>query len=145
VEVSSGPDCHWIDSMVDWLPVQSQRRTSGVDRFSFRWKIHIAIESDQDCKFCRRLRVHHLDRKSTRHIPTTSDRSPDETLSSQAIPGVLEYEGARIQLLDLPGIVEGAAMGRGRGRQVISVAKTADVIIIMSRSSCGSCHAIAPG
>jgi uncharacterized protein len=51
---------------------------------------------------------------------------------AQAIPGVLEYEGARIQLLDLPGIVEGAAMGRGRGRQVISVAKTADVIIIMS-------------
>jgi ribosome-interacting GTPase 1 len=46
---------------------------------------------------------------------------------------VLEYEGARIQLLDLPGIVEGAAMGRGRGRQVVSVAKTADVIIIMSK------------
>ncbi|KAJ9126743.1 hypothetical protein QFC24_001774 [Naganishia onofrii] len=48
-----------------------------------------------------------------------------------AIPGVLEYEGARVQLLDLPGIVEGAAMGRGRGRQVVSVAKTADVIVIM--------------
>jgi ribosome-interacting GTPase 1 len=45
---------------------------------------------------------------------------------------VLEYEGARVQLLDLPGIVEGAAMGRGRGRQVVSVAKTADVIVIMS-------------
>lgn len=37
-----------------------------------------------------------------------------------------------MQLLDLPGIVEGAAMGRGRGRQVVSVAKTADVVIIMS-------------
>lgn len=37
-----------------------------------------------------------------------------------------------MQLLDLPGIVEGAAMGRGRGRQVVSVAKTADVIVIMS-------------
>ena len=36
-------------------------------------------------------------------------------LPSQAIPGVLEYEGARIQLLDLPGIVEGASQGRGRG------------------------------
>ncbi|KAJ9109841.1 hypothetical protein QFC19_001820 [Naganishia cerealis] len=48
-----------------------------------------------------------------------------------AIPGVLEYEGARVQLLDLPGIVEGAAMGRGRGRQVVSVAKTADVIVVM--------------
>jgi ribosome-interacting GTPase 1 len=32
---------------------------------------------------------------------------------AQAIPGVLEYEGARIQLLDLPGIVQDAAKGRG--------------------------------
>jgi hypothetical protein len=38
----------------------------------------------------------------------------------QAIPGVIEYKGARIQLLDLPGIVEGASQGRGRGRQVVS-------------------------
>ena len=52
-------------------------------------------------------------------------------LPSQAIPGVLEYEGARIQLLDLPGIVEGASQGRGRGRQVVATAKTADLILIM--------------
>lgn len=40
-----------------------------------------------------------------------------------AIPGVLEYGGAEIQMLDLPGIIEGAAEGKGRGRQVISTAK----------------------
>lgn len=67
-----------------------------------------------------------------------------------AIPGVIEYQGARIQLLDLPGIVEGASqgyslspfsifethhnLGRGRGRQVVSTAKTADLILIMVRS-----------
>lgn len=33
--------------------------------------------------------------------------------------------------LDLPGIVEGASQGRGRGRQVVSTAKTSDLIIIM--------------
>ncbi|TFY83987.1 hypothetical protein EWM64_g47 [Hericium alpestre] len=49
----------------------------------------------------------------------------------KAIPGVIEYQGARIQLLDLPGIVEGASQGRGRGRQVVSTAKTADLIVIM--------------
>ena len=43
----------------------------------------------------------------------------------------MEYEGARIQLLDLPGIVEGASQGRGRGRQVVATAKTADLILIM--------------
>jgi ribosome-interacting GTPase 1 len=34
--------------------------------------------------------------------------------------GVIQYKGARIQLLDLPGIIEGAKDGKGRGRQVIS-------------------------
>ena len=36
---------------------------------------------------------------------------------------MLEYGGAEIQVLDLPGIIEGAAEGKGRGRQVISAAK----------------------
>lgn len=49
----------------------------------------------------------------------------------KAIPGVIDHQGARIQLLDLPGIVEGASQGRGRGRQVVSTAKTADLILIM--------------
>ncbi|GAA5831162.1 hypothetical protein JCM11251_007778 [Rhodosporidiobolus azoricus] len=48
-----------------------------------------------------------------------------------AVPGVLDLEGAKIQLLDLPGIIEGASSGRGRGRQVVAVAKTADLVIIM--------------
>ena len=32
-------------------------------------------------------------------------------------PGKINYNGAQIQLLDLPGIIEGAAQGKGRGRQ----------------------------
>lgn len=48
-----------------------------------------------------------------------------------AIPGVLEYGGAEIQILDLPGIIEGASEGKGRGRQVISAAKTSDLIMMV--------------
>jgi small GTP-binding protein len=48
-----------------------------------------------------------------------------------AIPGVLEYGGAEIQILDLPGIIEGAAEGKGRGRQVISAVKTSDLILMI--------------
>ena len=48
-----------------------------------------------------------------------------------AIPGVLEYCGAEIQILDLPGIIEGASEGKGRGRQVISAAKTSDLILMV--------------
>ncbi|KAG9120866.1 hypothetical protein FRC07_003419 [Ceratobasidium sp. 392] len=62
---------------------------------------------------------------------TASEAASYEFTTLTAIPGVLEYEGVRIQLLDLPGIVEGASEGRGRGRQVVSVAKTADLILIM--------------
>uniref|UniRef100_A0A8C9SWW4 Developmentally regulated GTP binding protein 2 n=1 Tax=Scleropages formosus TaxID=113540 RepID=A0A8C9SWW4_SCLFO len=50
-------------------------------------------------------------------------------VGSAAMPA--GYKGANIQLLDLPGIIEGAAQGKGRGRQVIAVARTADVVIMM--------------
>lgn len=46
------------------------------------------------------------------------------------IPGVVEYNGAKLQILDLPGIIEGAKDGRGRGRQVLAVAKTCSLIVI---------------
>lgn len=39
--------------------------------------------------------------------------------------------GAKIQLLDLPGIIEGAKDGKGRGKQVIAVARTCNLIIIV--------------
>ena len=38
--------------------------------------------------------------------------------------GIINYNDTKIQLLDLPGIIEGAAQGKGRGRQVIAVAKS---------------------
>ncbi|KAF5377211.1 hypothetical protein D9615_006324 [Tricholomella constricta] len=62
---------------------------------------------------------------------TASETAAYEFTTLTAIPGVIEYKGARIQLLDLPGIVEGASQGRGRGRQVVATAKTADLILIM--------------
>lgn len=40
-------------------------------------------------------------------------------------------QGAKIQLLDLPGIIEGAKDGKGRGRQVIAVARTCSLIFIV--------------
>lgn len=41
------------------------------------------------------------------------------------------YNGAAIQMLDLPGIIQGAKDGKGRGRQVIAVAKTCHLIFIV--------------
>jgi len=62
---------------------------------------------------------------------TESEVAAYEFTTLTCVPGVIKYNGAEIQLLDLPGIIEGAAQGKGRGRQVIAVARTADVILMM--------------
>ncbi|KAL8275816.1 hypothetical protein Esti_000379 [Eimeria stiedai] len=51
------------------------------------------------------------------------------TLTCQ--PSVFYVKNAKIQLLDLPGIIEGAAQGRGRGRQVIAVAHSCDLVLMV--------------
>jgi len=62
---------------------------------------------------------------------TESVQADYEFTTLTCIPGVIEHRGANIQLLDLPGIIEGASQGKGRGRQVIAVARTADLVIMV--------------
>ncbi|HYK92872.1 MAG TPA: GTP-binding protein [Thermoplasmata archaeon] len=47
------------------------------------------------------------------------------------IPGMLRWGGASIQVLDMPGLVPGAAKGRGRGREVLSVVRSTDLIVFL--------------
>lgn len=62
---------------------------------------------------------------------TFSEVASYEFTTLTCVPGVIRYRGARIQLLDLPGIIEGAKDGKGRGRQVIATARTCNLIIIV--------------
>ena len=48
------------------------------------------------------------------------------------IPGMFKHKEAYIQVLDIPGLIEGAKEGKGRGREVLSVARNADLLIIMT-------------
>lgn len=47
-----------------------------------------------------------------------------------AIPGIIQYNGAKLQIIDLPGIIEGAKDGKGKGKQVIGVARSCSLIVI---------------
>jgi hypothetical protein len=54
-----------------------------------------------------------------------------EFTTLEVIPGVMEYRGAHIQIFDIPGIISGAAHGRGRGREILSVARNADLVVMV--------------
>ena len=47
------------------------------------------------------------------------------------VPGIMKHRGAHIQLLDLPGIIKGASSGKGLGKRVLSVARSADLVLLV--------------
>ena len=52
-----------------------------------------------------------------------------------AIPGMMKYNGADIQIFDLPGLITGASDGKGRGREVLSAVRNVDLILFMIDAS----------
>ena len=48
-----------------------------------------------------------------------------------AVPGMMNYKHAKIQIIDVPGIVSGAAAGSGRGKEVLGIVRNADMILIL--------------
>jgi len=47
------------------------------------------------------------------------------------IPGIMNHNGARIQLLDFPGLISGASEGKGRGREILSAIRNVDLVLFM--------------
>lgn len=62
---------------------------------------------------------------------TKSEAAAYEFTTLTCIPGNLVLNDTKIQLLDLPGIIEGASGGKGRGREVIAVARSSDLIMMV--------------
>lgn len=54
-----------------------------------------------------------------------------EFTTLEIIPGIMDYKGAKIQIFDIPGIITGASRGRGRGREILSVSRNADLIVVV--------------
>lgn len=48
--------------------------------------------------------------------------------------GMMDYFGGKIQLIELPSIVEGSSAGKADGLQILSVARNADALLIVAKS-----------
>lgn len=58
-----------------------------------------------------------------------SETGSFEFTTLTCIPGLMEHKGAKIQILDLPGLIKGAAEGRGRGKEILGVIRSCDMVL----------------
>ncbi|MCD6434676.1 MAG: 50S ribosome-binding GTPase [Candidatus Diapherotrites archaeon] len=60
--------------------------------------------------------------------------APYPFTTKEPLQGVLNFKGARIQIIDTPPIVEGASHGKASGTKIMSLARNADAVAIVVSS-----------
>jgi len=51
------------------------------------------------------------------------------------VPGMMQFEDVQIQLVEIPAVIEGSSLGKGLGAQPLSIARNADVIVLVIDAS----------
>jgi ribosome-interacting GTPase 1 len=60
--------------------------------------------------------------------------TPYPFATKEPIPGMMTYDGALVQLIELPAIIEGSSDGKAQGREIIGVIRNADSVICVINS-----------
>lgn len=101
------------------------------NRISLCGKVDPADHSSWCLLWSGLVRVHYADYCARLH-PLQRRQNPGTLHYRRSVSdGALSLSSSCFQLLDLPGIIEGAKDGKGRGRQVIAVARTCSLIFIV--------------
>jgi uncharacterized protein len=59
------------------------------------------------------------------------DEEKYEFSTFQPEPGMMPYEGALIQLVEMPAVIEGSSKGKAQGREVISLIRNSDAVLLL--------------
>jgi len=51
------------------------------------------------------------------------------------VPGMMQFEDVQIQLVEVPAVIEGSSLGKGLGARPLSIARNADVIVLVVDAS----------
>jgi uncharacterized protein len=113
-------------SMFSRPEIKTDAIVQGLHRFPVCWQEYFDEQINRPA-FRRFVNCSNLIQASL----TVSTVAAYEFTTLTTVPGQVIYNGAKIQMLDLPGIIQGAKDGKGRGRQVIAVAKTCHLIFIV--------------
>jgi small GTP-binding protein len=60
--------------------------------------------------------------------------APYEFTTTKPEIGMLDFHGAKIQLVEIPAIVEGSSLGKFNGPRVLAIVRNADVVVLVSSS-----------
>lgn len=110
----------WILSLIDQTKLQSKTKNSEAFAVAKEGAAQIVLVGPPNAGKSSLLRALTGRQVDIGDYPFTTLRP---------IPGILKVEGALIQLVDLPGLIEGAVDGKGGGRALLSCVRSADAII----------------
>ncbi|HNV01085.1 MAG TPA: TGS domain-containing protein [archaeon] len=60
--------------------------------------------------------------------------TPYPFATTEPVPAMMDYDGASVQLVELPAIIEGSSEGKAQGKEIIGMVRNADAVVIVAQS-----------